>query len=74
MRGGPFSLSLEAVGHQHPIDGLHEVKVVVENSKSGTAIYELQTLLFEVPRSSTMDPSSKRKDSAKSKRKEAKRR
>ena len=57
-----------------PIDGLHEVKVVVENSKSGTAIYELQTLLFEVPSSSTMDPSSKRKDSAKSKRKEAKRR
>jgi len=29
------------------IDGLHEVKVVVENSKSGQTIYELQTLLFE---------------------------
>jgi len=31
------------------IDGLHEVKVVVENSKSGKAIYELRTLLFDPP-------------------------
>ena len=29
------------------IEGLHEVAVVVENSKSGQAIYELRTLLFE---------------------------
>jgi prepilin-type N-terminal cleavage/methylation domain-containing protein len=29
------------------IDGLHEVKVVIENAKSGQTIYELQTLLFE---------------------------
>ena len=31
------------------IDGLHEVAVVVENSKTGKAIYELKTLLFETP-------------------------
>src|SRR5258708_2982710 len=30
------------------IDGLHEVAVAVENSKSGATIYELRTLLFEV--------------------------
>src|SRR5206468_7130643 len=31
------------------IDGLHEVQVIVEHSKTGQAIYELQTLLFEAP-------------------------
>jgi prepilin-type N-terminal cleavage/methylation domain-containing protein len=31
------------------IDGLHEVQVVVENSRTGKAIYELQTLLFQPP-------------------------
>ena len=31
------------------IDGLHEVKVTVENSRSGEAIYELQTMLFDPP-------------------------
>jgi prepilin-type N-terminal cleavage/methylation domain-containing protein len=31
------------------VDGLHDVDVVVENSKSGAAIYELKTLLFEPP-------------------------
>ena len=31
------------------IEGLHEVKVVVENQKTGKAIYELQTLIFERP-------------------------
>ena len=30
-----------------PIDGLHEVKVVVQEAKSGQTIYELQTLLFD---------------------------
>jgi prepilin-type N-terminal cleavage/methylation domain-containing protein len=29
------------------IDGLHEVKVVVQNARSGQTIYELQTMLFE---------------------------
>lgn len=31
------------------VDGLHEVSVTVENSNSGKVIYELKTLLFEVP-------------------------
>ena len=31
------------------IDGLHEVRVAVENAKSGQPIYELQTLLFQPP-------------------------
>ena len=31
------------------LDGLHQVEVVVENAQTGQAIYELQTLLFEIP-------------------------
>ena len=31
------------------VDGLHEVTVVIEHANSGKAIYELKTLLFEVP-------------------------
>jgi type II secretory pathway pseudopilin PulG len=31
------------------VDGLHEVSVVIENAKSGKMIYDLKTLLFEVP-------------------------
>jgi prepilin-type N-terminal cleavage/methylation domain-containing protein len=31
------------------IEGLHEVVVVVESSRTGRAIYELRTLLFERP-------------------------
>src|SRR5436309_2626187 len=31
------------------IDGLHDVIVVVENSKTGQTIYELRTLLFDPP-------------------------
>ena len=31
------------------IDGLHEIKVTVENSRSGEEIYELQTMLFDPP-------------------------
>lgn len=52
------------------LDGLHEVIVVVENAKTGTAIYELRTLLFDPPSYSNSDESSDRKDSFKSKRKE----
>ncbi len=47
------------------IDGLYDVQVVVENSKSGKTIYELQTLLFDPPLLSSFDDSSKRKDPAK---------
>jgi prepilin-type N-terminal cleavage/methylation domain-containing protein len=31
------------------IDGLHDVDVVVENAQTGAEIYELKTLLFEIP-------------------------
>ena len=31
------------------VDGLHEVTVAVEHTKTGALIYELKTLLFEVP-------------------------
>jgi prepilin-type N-terminal cleavage/methylation domain-containing protein len=31
------------------IGGLHDVDVVVENSQTGAEIYELRTLLFEIP-------------------------
>lgn len=31
------------------IDGLHHVTVTIENAKSGKAIYELETLLFQAP-------------------------
>jgi prepilin-type N-terminal cleavage/methylation domain-containing protein len=37
------------------LDGLFEVHVTVENAKSGKAIYELQTLLFDPPYISTTD-------------------
>jgi general secretion pathway protein I len=30
-------------------DGLHEVVVVVENAQTGESIYELKTLLFQIP-------------------------
>jgi general secretion pathway protein I len=50
------------------IEGLHDVEVVVENSQTGQAIFELQTLLFEPPEDSTTNESGKGKD-ANSKRK-----
>ena len=31
------------------IDGLHDVDVVVENSQTGAEVYELKTLLFQIP-------------------------
>ena len=38
------------------IDGLHDVDVLVENSQTGTAIYELETLLFEPPSDASAKP------------------
>ena len=49
------------------INGLHEIAVVVENAKSGQAIYELRTMLFEPPDDSTAGGSTRPSDS-KSKR------
>ena len=37
------------------IDGLHNVEVVVENSRTGRAICDLRTLLFEIPDATTKD-------------------
>jgi prepilin-type N-terminal cleavage/methylation domain-containing protein len=38
------------------IDGLHDVDVQVENSQTGAAIYELETLLFEPLKESSAKP------------------
>jgi prepilin-type N-terminal cleavage/methylation domain-containing protein len=43
------------------IEGLHEVVVVVESSRTGQSIYELRTLLFERPVDSTDKRSTNRK-------------
>src|SRR6185369_11487016 len=44
------------------IDGLHEVAVAVESSKTGKTIYELRTLLFELPDDSRASSSNTRRD------------
>lgn len=56
------------------IDGLHEVSVVVENSKSGQTIYELRTLLFDPSSYSGQSESARRRDSAASKNKKNRKR
>lgn len=50
------------------IDGLHDVEVVVENAKSGKAIYELKTMLFEPPVDSTPSGPAKQRDTRSQKR------
>ena len=50
------------------INGLHEVKVTVENSKSGQSVYELQTMLFDPPIDLPPGKSSSAKDSKSNKR------
>src|ERR1051325_7446996 len=50
--------SISAAG----IDGLHEVRVVVEEARSGKRIYELRTLLFEIPSDSKSSGSGNRND------------
>ena len=56
------------------IDGLHEVEVIVENSNSRQAIFELRTLLFDPPLYSSQPESSNRRDSAAAKKREKRRR
>ena len=56
------------------IDGLHEVEVVVENANSGKTIYELRTLLFDPPSESLLEDTSKRKEPARSRRTEGRKR
>ena len=50
------------------IDGLHDVEVVVENAKSGKAIYELKTMLFEPPVDSTLSGPAKQRETRSQKR------
>ncbi len=52
--------SISAAG----VDGLHQVEVSIQNTRSGQEVYALRTLLFEVP----ADSDSKKQD-AKSKKK-----
>lgn len=54
------------------IDGLHEVDVAIQNTRTGQTIYELRTLLFEPPEDSTAkdsksDTGSKSKKKARAK-------
>ncbi len=49
--------------------GLHEVKVEVEPPSGGKSIYTLHTLLFQAPSDTTAEPSSRRKDSDRKRRK-----
>ena len=44
------------------IEGLHEVTVVVEHSKTGKTIYELRTLLFDPPYSPLDEAPGKKDD------------
>ena len=38
-----------------PIDGLYEVSVQVEHTRSGKPVYELRTMLFEPPSDSSTE-------------------
>lgn len=55
------------------IDGLHDVTVVVQNAKSGKSIYELKTLLFELPDGSGTNSPSARRDSTSQRRRNSSR-
>ena len=50
------------------IKGLHEIEVVVENTRSGKQVFELRTMLFEAPLTTDEDDT-KTKNSSKSKKK-----
>jgi len=52
------------------LDGLHEVTVTVQNAKTGKAIYELQTLLFEAPYDTTTNNPGRRPDNGARKRRQ----
>ena len=51
------------------VEGLHEVKVVVENSKTGKSVYELRTMLFEKPLVTEEDEKAKKDKEKKRERK-----
>ena len=43
------------------LKGLHEIRLVIENPRTGKQLYELRTMLFEVPPVVEDDPASKSK-------------
>jgi prepilin-type N-terminal cleavage/methylation domain-containing protein len=47
------------------IEGLHEVEVIIESTRDGKTIYELKTLLFELPADSTPKKDSQKSGGAK---------
>lgn len=47
------------------IDGLHNVEIVVENARTGQAICDLRTLLFEMPGEPNRDKNSKSRNKRK---------
>jgi Tfp pilus assembly protein PilV len=53
------------------IDGLHEVTVAVENTRSGKTIYELKTFLFEMPDDSRTSSTSSRRENGSNRRRSA---
>jgi len=52
------------------IEGLFEVSVAVENAKTGMAIYELRTMLFDPPSYSSTGGAGDKNDSLKSRKRE----
>ena len=52
------------------LEGLHDVNVMVENSKTGKEIFDLRTLLFQAPSSLPTDDSGRKKTSDKSRKRE----
>jgi prepilin-type N-terminal cleavage/methylation domain-containing protein len=54
------------------IDGLHDLDVVVENARTGKAIFELRTMLFEPPYDSTRSGAGRDRE-ARSRRREGRR-
>jgi prepilin-type N-terminal cleavage/methylation domain-containing protein len=56
--------SISAAG----IDGLHHIKVVIENAKTEKTIYELETLLFQAPEDTTTSSPTRRDSTGNKKR------
>lgn len=52
------------------IAGLHDIKVVVENSRTGTDVYELRTLLFDPSSVDSSASETRRRNSARTKSRE----
>ena len=59
--------SISAAG----IDGLHQVKVVIENAKTEKTIFELETLLFQAPEDTTASSPTRRDPTGNKRRKGA---